>query len=403
MAEFVCRVANAAGQVFEQVETARSEAELRERFGERGLFVYSIKPKAVLPELVWRRPVGEKRIKQEDFLVFNQQFVTLIRAGLPILKALDLLAERSARGHLREVLGDVRERVRAGALLSEAFEGQGIFPKIYTTSLLAGEKAGNLEGVLDHYVSYQRTTTAVRRKLLTALIYPCVLVLLAIGILSYVTVNVIPQFAKLYEDVGGELPPLTAVVIGAALNIKAYLLLAVVLIGSGLAALYAWSRTETGAILLDRLKKNLPVFGEVWTKFQAAQCTRTLATLLVGGIPVVSALDTAAESLDSRLLSNAVARAARGVREGQPLSKSLEASGVFPELAIEMIEVGEATGALPQMLTSVAEFFEEDVNLRLGALMSLIEPAILIFMGGVVAFILISLYLPIFSLAGQVH
>lgn len=403
MDEFVCKVANASGQVFEQVETARTEAELRERLGERGLFIYSVKRKAVLPELGLRLPAREKRIKREDFLVFNQQFVTLIRAGLPILKALDLLAERSARGHLREVLGDVRERVRAGALLSEAFEAQGVFPKIYTTSVLAGEKTGNLDGVLDHYVSYQRITTTVRRRLLAALIYPCILVLLAIAILSYITVNVIPQFAKLYEDVGGQLPPLTAIVIGGAMHVRSYLLAAAIVIAMGVAVLFTWGRTEAGGILIDRLKKNLPIFGEVWTKFQTAQCARTLATLLVGGIPVVSALDTAAESLDSRLLANAVARAGRSVREGQPLSKSMEASGVFPELAIEMIEVGEATGALPQMLTSVAEFFEEDVNLRLSALMSLIEPVILIFMGAVVAFILISLYLPIFSLAGQIR
>lgn len=402
MAEFVCRVANASGQVSEQIEAGRTEAEVRERLADRGLFVYSLRRKAILPELVWR-PAAKKPVKQEDFLIFNQQFATLIRAGLPILKALDLLAERAARGHLREILSDVRERVRAGALLSEAFEAQGIFPKIYTTSVLAGEKSGNLQGVLDQYVIYQRTTIGVRRRLLGALIYPAILVVLATCILSYVAVGVIPEFARLYHDLGTELPPLTQLVIAIALNLRSYIVFLAIGLGGGAAALFAWSRTEGGAITIDRVKRTLPVFGEIWTKFHTAQCARTISTLLLGGTPVVNALDTTAESMESRLLSSAVARAGQSVREGQALAQSLAASGVFPDLAIEMIEVGEATGALPQMLTSVAEFFEEDVNLRLSALMSLIEPAILIFMGGVVAVILISLYLPIFSLASQVH
>lgn len=403
MAEFVCKVADTAGHVSEQLETGRSEGEVRERLADRGLYVYSLRRKAVLPELAWRWPRARQRVRHEDFLVFNQQFVTLVRAGLPILKALDLLSERAVRGRLREILADVRERVRAGALLSEAFEGQGIFPKIYTTSLLAGEKSGNLQGVLDQYVAYQRISMGVRRKLLATLIYPTLLVILATAILSYVAVGVIPEFARLYRDLGAELPPLTQLVIAVALNLRAYLVVVVPGVAIVVAGLLLWARTEAGAIFLDRMKQGTPVFGEVWTKFQTAQCARTLATLLIGGTPVVTALDTTAESMQSRLLSSAVTHASRSVREGQPLARSLAASGVFPELAVEMIEVGEATGALPQMLTSVAEFFEEDVNLRLAALMSLIEPAILIFMGLVVAIILISLYLPIFSLAGQVR
>jgi type IV pilus assembly protein PilC len=396
MAEFECKVADPAGKVSVQVEAAQSEAEVRQRLGDRGLFVYSVRQRArMMPQMGERR--GARSVGGTDFLIFNQQFNTLIKAGLPILKALDLLAERAAVPRLRPLLRDVRDRVREGALLSEALEKEGVFPKVYTTSVLAGEKSGNLSGVLEYFIAYQRVTTGFQRRLVAALIYPTILVIVTTLILSYIIGYVIPQFAKLYSELNVPLPATTQFLVIMAVGYRWYFLGAIVAIVLGIIGAYAWSFSEKGGIVVDRAKLRFPVFGEIWVKFQVAQLVRTLATLLAGGTPLVNALETTAGATDSRLIANAVAQSAQRVREGASLHQSLADTGVMPDLAIEMIEVGEATGALAPMLTSVAEFYEEDVNLRLQALLNLIQPVILVFMAIVVAFILISLYLPIFS------
>jgi type IV pilus assembly protein PilC len=321
----------------------------------------------------------------------------LIKAGLPILKALDLLAERAAVPRLRPLLRDVRDRVREGALLSEALTKEGVFPKVYTTSVLAGEKSGNLSGVLEYFIAYQRVTTGFQRRLVAALIYPTILVFVTTLILSYIIGYVIPQFARLYSELNVPLPTTTQFLVTMAVGYRWHFLGVIVAIVLGIVAAYAWSFSEKGGIAVDRFKFRFPVFGEIWVKFHVAQLVRTLATLLAGGTPLVNALETTAGATDSRLIANAVAQSAQRVREGASLHQSLADTGVMPGLAIEMIEVGEATGALAPMLTSVAEFYEEDVNLRLQALLNLIQPVILVFMAIVVAFILISLYLPVFS------
>ena len=396
MAEFVCKVADAAGKVFQQVESAQSEAEARHKLADRGLFVYSVHLRRVLT-LEGFRLRRERKLRGSDFLMFNQQFNTLIKAGLPILKALDLLAERAASPRLRPVLGDVRQRVREGSLLSEAIEAQSVFPKVYTTSVLAGEKSGNLSGVLDHYIAYQRVTSGVRKRLLAVLIYPAILVFVATLILSYLVTYVIPQFARLYADLNVVLPAPTRLLVALVTTLRGYVLVFLGLLVLGAVAVFVWSRTEKGGLKFDRIKLRLPLVGETWIKFQVAQFVRTLATLLAGGTPLVAALETAAGSLTSRLVSSSIVQVARRVREGESLHVSLAETGMMPALALEMIEVGEASGALAPMLTSIAEFYEEEVNLRLSAMISIIEPLILIFMALVIAFILISLYLPLFS------
>ncbi len=396
MAEFECKVADPAGKISVQVESAQTEGELRQRLGDRGLFVYSVRKRArMMPRMGEQR--GGRSVGGTDFLIFNQQFNTLIKAGLPILKALDLLAERAAVPRLRPLLRDVRDRVREGALLSEALEGQGVFPKVYTTSVLAGEKSGNLSGVLDYFIAYQRVTTGFQRRLVAALIYPCILVVVTTLILSYIIGYVIPQFAKLYSELNVPLPTTTQFLVTMAVGYRWYFLGAIVGVAVGMVAAYAWSFSEKGGLAVDRFKFGFPIFGEIWVKFQVAQLVRTLATLLAGGTPLVNALETTAGATDSRLIGGAVEQSAQRVREGASLHQSLSDTGVMPSLAIEMIEVGEATGALAPMLTSVAEFYEEDVNLRLQALLNLIQPVILVLMAIVVAFILISLYLPVFS------
>ncbi len=396
MAEFICKVADPTGRVFSQVEAAQSVGEVRQKLSDRGLYVYSVRARGGLLGPTMGRP-RERVVKSADFLIFNQQFNTLIKAGLPILKALDLLAERAATPRLRPLLEDVRGRVREGASLSEALERQGSFPKVYVTAVLAGEKSGNLTGVLDYYIAYQRVATGVRKKLIATLIYPVILVTVAAAIVTYLVTYVVPQFAKLYSDMSVELPLVTRLLLTLTVSYRGYFGAAVGLLVAGIIGLLIWSRTEGGGLAVDRLKLKIPILGDTWIKFQVAQFCRTLSTLLGGGTPLVSALSTAADSVQSRLVSSSIARAAELVREGQSLHTALASSGIMPELGNEMIEVGEASGALSPMLGSVAEFYEEETNQRLATMIAVVEPAILVFMAIVIGFILISLYLPIFS------
>lgn len=401
MAEYTIKMADERGHVLEQIENGASEAEIRDRFAQQGYFVYSIKSKGLLStEFNLRR----RKIKQDQFVIFNQQFVTLIHAGLPIIQSLELLIKRQRNLFFRSVLQNVRDRVRGGELLSEAFEAQKVFPKVYTTTLLAGEKSGNLEEVLGRYIAFQRLAVSFRKKLISSLVYPTLLVVVLIVMLTFLITFVVPQFANLYHTLGAELPPMTAMMLSIGVNAKHYFLYTLAVLVLGGFFLWRWMKSDRGSTQMDHIKLGVPLLGDVWLKYQVAVFARMLSTLLSGGLPLVPSLETASESMQSRLMSHGIHSSTRGVREGQSLARSLEETKVFPEMSVEMIEVGESTGALPAMLNSIAEFYEEDVTNALATAMSLIEPVILIVMGVVVAFVLISLYLPIFSLgAGTLH
>ncbi len=404
MADFVLKFADGRGQIHQQVATAGSEKELRERFSQQGFLIYSIKPRTSAGALAGSKLLGSgKKLNLERFLIFNQQFVTLVRAGLPILKGLDLLAERLADPKLGPYIKAVRDEVRNGTLLSEAFRQQGIFPKMYVSSVMAGEKSGSLVEVLDRYISYQRIALAVRKKVISSLIYPSVLIVLVILLMVFLVTYVVPTFASLYSTMNAKLPAMTVWLIAIGTAARKYIVFFAAALILSIFLFRWWSKRESARVKIDRVRMKLPVAGELWLKYQVAQLSRILGTLLTGGIPLVQAMETAADSLNTPLLRRAIETSGRSVREGQPLSGSLKASGMFPGLATDMIEVGESTGALPAMLNSVAEFFEEDVNTRMTATLSLIEPAIMIVMGTFVAFVLISLYLPIFSLADNIR
>jgi type IV pilus assembly protein PilC len=392
MNEFVVKLADERGRVQEQTHAAATAEELRARFTQAGYYVYSVKARGVLGG------AGKKKVNLETFLIFNQQFLTLIRAGLPILGSLELLGRRQKLAHFRGQLDDVAARVKTGESISQAFEAQGGFPLVYTTTLLAGERSGNLEEVLQRYLDFQRVSLTFRKKLKASLIYPALLIVMVIALFIFLITFVVPRFAQLYDQLGTKLPWLTVFLLDLGRNAQHYGLYVgavVALIGF---LIYRWIKTDAGANAVDRVRISLPLFGTVWLKYQVGLFSRTLSTLLTGGLPLVPSLETAARSIDSRQIGNAVFASVETVREGKGLAASLQQTKVFPELAIEMIEVGESTGALPQMLNSVAEFFEEDVQTNLTAAMSLIEPLILIVMGVVVVTILIALYLPIFSL-----
>jgi type IV pilus assembly protein PilC len=400
MAEFVLKYADGRGQIHQQVATAGSEKELRDRYSQQGFLIYSVRSRGIAaPVLGGRR----KKLDLEKFLIFNQQFVTLIRAGLPILKSLDLLAERLTDAKLGPYVKAVRDEVRNGTLLSDAFRQQGVFPKIYVTSVMAGEKSGSLTEVLDRYIGYQRQALAVRKKVLVSLMYPSVLIVLVIALMVFLVTYVVPTFATLYASMNAQLPSMTVLLIAIGTTARNYILVFAACLVGAIFLIRWWARKDSARQTIDQVKLRTPIFGEIWLKFQVAQLGRILSTLLTGGIPLVQAMETAAESLGTPLLEKAVSSAGKSVREGQPLSASLKTSKLLPPLAVDMIEVGESTGALPAMLNSVSEFFEEDVSTRMQATLSLIEPVIMIFMGGFVAFVLISLYLPIFSLADTIR
>jgi type IV pilus assembly protein PilC len=403
VAEFLTKYADARGQIHSKVAEGSSEHELRDRLAQQGFLIYSIRPKGQLATIQVKLPGRGKKLNLEKFLIFNQQFVTLIRAGLPILKALDLLADRLTDVKLGPYIQSVRDEVRRGTLLSEAFEKQGIFPSIYITSILAGEKSGALGEVLDRYITYQKLALSVRKKIILSLLYPSVLVVLVIVLVIFLITFVVPNFAELYHSMGANLPAITMALIAVGTTARTYVLLFIALFVGGVVGFRFWARSESAQFKIDAVKLRTPILGEIWIKFQVAQLSRVLSTLLVGGIPLVQALGTASESLGARLLKRALTKSVRMVKEGQSLSSALKATGIFPGLSIDMIEVGESTGALPSMLNSVAEFYEDDVSTRMQATLALIEPGIMIFMGIFVAFVLIALYLPIFSIADSLH
>ena len=401
MAEFLVKMADERGHVLQQVENGISEQDFRDRFVQQGFLVYSVKSRGGL------LPLGgglrKKGLRADQFVVFNQQFLTLIKAGLPILKSLAILSLRQKNAYFKAMLENIQERVKSGELLSEAFEAQQMTSKIYTTTLLAGERSGNLEEVLSRYIAFQRITVTFRKKLISSLWYPALLIIALSVMLTFLMTYVVPQFADLYTTLNAKLPAITVFMlsIGRAIQHYYYLIIG----GAVTLALFlsVWVRSEKGSKAMDALRYRLPLFGEIWMKYQIAMFSRTLSTLLTGGLPLVPSLETASHSINSFKISSNVEYGARRVREGRSLSFSLEETEFFPDLAIEMIEVGESTGALPSMLNSVAEFYEEDVQNSLSTAMQLIEPVILIFMGITVALVLLSLYLPIFSLGAQVQ
>jgi type IV pilus assembly protein PilC len=401
MAEFVCKIGTDAGRVLTQTEEARSEEELRQRLRSQGFLIFSIHSKDVLSFQSGKPRVG--KIKPDDFLIFNQQFLTLSKSGLPLQKSLDLLAHQTRSDTLRMAIEAVRDKVRSGALLSEAFESTGNFPKIYCATVRAGERSGSLDKVLTQYLTYQKQSRGFRKKFISALIYPTFLMVFLGGLISFVIEFIVPRFAELYSDMDVQLPSLTTFVISFAMQVKHFSLL-ILLAMAGLFFLAKGAfRSEHTRMAWERIKFKLPLVGGLLLKFSVAEFARTLAVLLQGGTPIVPALETAKGSVSSPWLAKAIAEAQTEVAGGKELSVSLRASGFFPPIAIDMLEVGETTGAMSNMLEALAEFFEEDVNIDLETRLALVGPVMIALIAIVVAFVLIAFYLPLFSMAAMVH
>jgi len=401
MAQFLVKIADDRGHLAQQVEHGYSESEVRERFVQQGYLVYWVKPRGLFSGGQFQ--LSGRKVKQDQFVIFNQQFLTLIKAGLPILTSLDLLIKRQKDANLKGLLQNVRERVKSGELLSDAFAAQSVFPRIYTTTLMAGEKSGNTEEVLGRYIAFQRLALTFKKKLAVSLVYPALLVTMVMVMIVFLVTYVVPEFAKLFENLNAKLPAVTVLMLAVgtrAQRLAPFLAIGLVLV---VALVWRWKKTDRGAEQIDAVMLRLPLFGDIWLKYQVASFSRMLSTLLAGGLPLVPSLETAGASMSSRRIVNGIVETAARVREGQTLSGSLEQQKMFPDLSVEMIEVGESTGALPAMLNSVAEFYEEDVQTALGAAMALIEPVILIIMAVFVGGVLISLYMPIFSIGASIH
>ncbi len=401
MAEFLCRFADHGGKVINTTYTSVSESELRRRLEDQGFFVYSVQERGKGLSTLLPLPSGRRKVKSREFIIFNQQFVALINAGLPILRSLDLLAQREQDDRFRTILLDVSERVKGGALLSEAFEAQGIFPKVYTASLFAGEKSGSLEEVLGRFIQYQKTVNTTRNKIKSALTYPLILATLLVILVSFLLAHVVPQFGQLYAGMDAALPRMTLLLVGISEAIRSHFISGILISGMLVVGLAMWTRSLQGRTYFDRLKLRLPIIGEVWSKFLFAQLSRTLSTLLSGGTPLVGSLEIVADSTGNRVVTQALKMAVVSVREGQSLSSSLKSTGVVPEVAVEMIEVGESSGNLSEMLGHAADFYDEEVSMRLNQLFTYIEPILLMILAIIVAFVLVALYLPIFSLSSR--
>jgi type IV pilus assembly protein PilC len=385
--------------VIEGVYSAETEERLRHDLEQQGLCVLSLRPAGLLTAVLPRRP-RPRRIPAGEFLVFNQELATLLKAGMPLVQSLDLLTRRVESPVFRGVLQDVYTRVRAGAALSDAFAAHGeLLPPVYTASLVAGERSGSLDAVLRRFVEHAKIVATVRRKTISALVYPAILVALAVVLVAIIVLNVIPAFTDFYATFDAELPPVTRAIVFVSNLIRDQFVILALLVAGAVGAVLVWVRAPGRRTQLDRLILAVPVLGEVARKFATTQMARTLATLLGGGLPLVNALDIAARSVGNRFVAGEVAAVARRVREGASLAGALEARQVFPEVAVRMAEVGEATGALQDMLNAVAEFYDEDIATSMERFIALVEPTLLVALGIVIAGLLLALYMPLFQLS----
>ena len=397
--EFRCRLASPNGEIVEGLYVAETEARLRHELEEKGLYVLSLQPKHAIAGFSFKMP-ARQGVNTREFLVFNQELATLLKAGMPLVQSLDLLKRRVTSPTFRRVLDDVHEKVRSGTALSDAFGAHGhLFPRVYTASLLAGERSGNLDAVLRRYVEYTKIIATVKRKTVSALVYPAILVSLAVILVSIIVLKVVPAFSDFYTTFGADLPIVTRIIVRVSEFLRAQFLLVVVGLGLGIAAVLSWARQPGQQARFDHLILRLPMLGQVAKKFATSQMARTLATLLGGGLPLVHALDIAAKSIGNQYMAKQLDVVSLRVREGESFAAALEARKVFPEVAVKMAEVGEQTGALQDMLNTVADFYDEEISTTMERFITLVEPVLLVFMGLVIAGLLLALYMPLFQLS----
>jgi type IV pilus assembly protein PilC len=400
--QFICRVGTPDGRVFEDVFTASDETALRNDLGKRGYHLFEVRrrgaPKIAAPAFGRRR----RSIPVQEFLIFNQELAALLKAGLPLLQAMDLMLERMHNPTFRSVLTEIRDRVKSGTDLSEAFADHGdLFPRLYPSSLKAGERSGELELVIRRFIRYMKLVLDARRRVISALIYPIVLVCLSIAMITIMTIYVVPKFMGFFSELDADLPLITQMVLGVSNFGRSNWPIILGVLGVGYFMYRSWGRTEAGKVGIDRIKLRIPFLGPVLHRFALAEFCRSLSTLLSGGIPLVPAFEIAISSVGNAFVRGTLEPTIQMVREGKPFYSALEKSEIFTDMSIDMVKVGEATGSLDEMLSSVSDFLDEQIETRMQRLLSLVEPMMLVFMGIIIAILLIAIYLPMFSMLGS--
>jgi len=401
MTEYICRLGTPSGEVITRIVEAAGVSEARSRLENEGFRVFAVSSSEEGLSSVLSLGGNKKgKVKQADFLLFNQQLSALLRAGIPVLQAIGLLKTRSGSANLRAVLTDVEEKIKSGVPLSEAFEAQGLFPKIYTASILAGEKSGALDDVLARFVTYLKRSVGVSRKLRGALAYPAFLLLAALIMVGFLTLYIVPRMSDLFKSLSASktLPTVTLVVLwfsNAVVNNFFWLVPLVFFIGLGL---FLWLRTANGKLMLHKFLLRIPVAGQLIKNMTTAQLARSLSTLLSGGITVPESWEISSQSINNFELRRRSQGVSAMIREGRGFTEALEQSNWMPELALDMIGIGERSGSLREMLDEVATFYDAEAEVRLEQFTTLLEPMILLFMAGIVITILLAIYLPIIQM-----
>ena len=401
--QFSVKIGWADGSVAEEAVSAGDATAARLEIERRGGHVFDVRRQGGLTLAGRTHRKARGRVKMRDFLIFNQEMIALLKAGLPVVHSFEILLERQESPTLRRILSDIRDRINSGSSLSDAFAAQGdVFPRLYWTSLKAGEKSGEIEAVLRRYLKYQKTVMALSRKVGSTLVYPAILIALSAVLIGILMTFVIPRFSEFFTDFNAELPLLTQIVIGIATFLRRN----VVVIAASLAVVAffgtRWLKSAAGRDVRDAVLLRIPVVGGILRRFAITQFTRSLGTLLGGGTPLVPALENASEAIGNRFVSRRVVSVVGRVREGGELWRALEGTGIFTNLTVEMIKVGETSGALEEMLSSVSDFYDEEIDMLLARVISCVEPAILVILGGVIMTFLLSVSLPIFRIMSQI-
>lgn len=401
MALFTCKLGSSDGRVIVKEFEAISRETLRQTLEEQGFFVFEVKKKPF--QFLWDKGIVRKKVSNKELLTFNQELLVLIKAGLPIVHAFDTILERAGKGKLAEILKDVREDIKGGTGLSDAFEKfPAAFSHLYVASIRAGEKTGDLPLTIKRYINFTKRAEGLRKKVLASLFYPAILVTVAVIAVTILLVVVVPTFSKIYADAGAQLPVPTQILISFTTVLRRYFLLFIAILAVSIGMFRRWSATEGGRYKVDNVKLRLPLLGKVFAKYSVSGFTRTFATVIGSGIPIVESLKMSVGTLNNKVLERKLLEAVVRVEEGTSLSVALESVKLMPPLAIRMLGVGETTGALEEMLGDISEYFEEEIDEHLHILTTAIEPAIMIVMGVIVGTIIITMYLPIFKIAGTV-
>lgn len=378
---------------------ARSQEEVRRILRRKRILVTEARAKPREIHLHIRRGVKSTEISR-----MARQFATMIEAGLPLVQSLEILSDQATSPALKDALSDVRERVQSGSTLAEALgKHPKIFDELFVNMVEAGEIGGALDTILLRLATYREKVDALRRKIKGAMYYPAVISVVAAGATLFLITFIVPVFAKLFEGFGAELPLPTKIVLAISDILRSNILLGIViLIGLSIGYRYL-AKTPSGRLAIDRFKLKIPIMGDLLRKSIIARFSRTLGTLLNSGVPILDALEITAKTAGNKVIYNAIRRAVTAIAQGDTIAQPLQDTGVFPPMVVQMISVGEKTGGLDEMLGKVADFYEDEVDAAVGALTSIIEPVVIVVMGLVIGFVLISMYLPMFDLIGVIQ